>query len=289
MQRPSYAKKKINFRDMHLTESVLSGLDLHTVCHQARCPNISECFGRGTATFLILGDICTRGCSFCNMKRGTPAAVDRSEAKSVAEAVQKLKLKYAVITSVTRDDLPDGGAAQFAQVIRLISSRPGIKGQNEGQSPDTGVKVEVLVPDFKADIDAIKTVMDARPFVFAHNVETVPSLYSVRKGADYKRSLEVLKAAKDMSVRTKIKSAVMLGLGEKEGEVLEVFNDLVRAGCDYISIGQYLQPDKDRCPVKEYVKPEKFDRYKEKAYAAGFKHVESGVWVRSSYKAEEYR
>ena len=276
MKKPDYAVKKIDFKAMHGTEAVLSGLNLNTVCHQARCPNISECYGRGTATFLILGDTCTRNCEFCNVKKGTPSESDLSEPERVAEAVSRLKLKYAVVTSVTRDDLNDGGAAIFADtIIKIKKLNPGIK-------------VEVLVPDFKADKASIAVVLSANPDVFAHNVETVPSLYKVRKGADYKRSLEVLRLAKEIDPGMTTKSAVLLGLGEKEDEVLEVFRDLVKAGCDYISIGQYLQPDNNHHVVVEYVKPEKFAWYSLKAKEAGFKHAESGTWVRSSYKAEEY-
>jgi lipoic acid synthetase len=276
MKKPAYAIKKIDFKDMRGTEEVLSGLNLHTVCHQARCPNISECFKRGTATFLILGDVCTRSCAFCNVKKGKPGEHDRDEAVKVAEAVSRLKLKYAVITSVTRDDMEDGGAFAFAEVIKRIRDR------------SMEIKVEVLVPDFQADKQSIKKVIDAKPDVFAHNVETVPSLYSVRKGADYKRSLKVLAMAKEIDQSMITKSALLLGLGEKENEVMEVFANLISTGCDYISIGQYLQPDKEHAEVVEYVKPEKFEMYKEEAYKAGFKHVESGTWVRSSYMAERY-
>jgi lipoyl synthase len=277
MKKPAYAIKKIDFKSMQDTEAVLSGLNLHTVCHQARCPNMSECYKRGTATFLILGDTCTRNCSFCNVKKGTPSAVDPDEPGRVAQAVKRLKLKYAVITSVTRDDMKDGGASIFAGTIMRI------------RDINPGTKVEVLVPDFKADREAIAAVLLAGPEVFAHNVETVPSLYNVRRGASYDRSLEVLRLAKEISGKTAVKSAIMLGLGEKEKEVEDVFRDLIRAGCDYISIGQYLQPDKEHHNVVEYIEPEKFDWYKAKAYEAGFKHVESGTWVRSSYMAEFYK
>jgi lipoyl synthase len=276
MKKPHYAVKKIDFKAMQGTEKALSGLNLHTVCHQARCPNISECFARGTAAFLILGDICTRNCSFCNVKKGKPGLPEKDEAKKVAEAVLRLKLKYAVITSVTRDDIKDGGAYSFAEAIQSIKDR----------SPET--KVEVLVPDFKADRDSIKKVLEAGPDVFAHNVETVPRLYAVRQGSEYKRSLKVLSIVKEINPLMTTKSALLLGIGEREKEVLEVFNDLVKTGCDYMSIGQYLQPDKEHCDVAEYIKPEKFEWYRKMAYEAGFKHAESGVWVRSSYMAEEY-
>jgi lipoic acid synthetase len=276
MRKPPYAIKKIDFKDMRRTEEVLSGLNLHTVCHQARCPNMSECYKRGTATFLILGDTCTRSCAFCNVKKGKPGEYDRDETAKVAEAVFRLNLKYAVITSVTRDDMEDGGAFAFAEVIKSI------------RDSRLEIKVEVLVPDFQAVRGSIKKVVDAKPEVFAHNVETVPSLYKVRKGADYERSLKVLEIAKEIDPAMKTKSALLMGFGEKEDEVLQVFGDLVKTGCDYISIGQYLQPDKEHAEVVEYVKPEKFGWYKGEAYKAGFKHVESGTWVRSSYMAETY-
>lgn len=276
MRKPAYAVKKINFKKMHGTETALAGLCLHTVCQQARCPNISECYDRGTAAFLILGDICTRSCTFCNVKKGKPLPPDAGEAKSLAEAVQRLKLNYVVITSVTRDDLPDGGAVAFVAAINWI--RLG----------NPSVKIEVLVPDFAGDAEAIAVVAGAGPEVFAHNVETVPSLYNVRKGADYKRSLGVLSQAKKKNGSLATKSALLLGLGEKEDEILEVFGDLRAAGCDHLSIGQYLRPDREHAPVVEYVTPEKFEWYGTKAYEAGFKHVESGVWVRSSYMADKY-
>ena len=276
MQKPAYAVKKVDFKEMHPTEKAIAGLNLHTVCHQARCPNISECYSRGTAAFLILGDTCTRNCSFCNVKKGRPVEPDNGEAVKLAEAVRRLKLNYVVITSVTRDDLPDGGASAFVSAIGEI------------RRVNSGIKTEVLVPDFAGDEKAIGAVVEALPEVFAHNVETVPSLYRVRKGADYKRSLGVLKYDRTSGRLSAVKSGLMLGLGEKEGEILEVFNDLKAVGCDYLSIGQYLQPDKGHEPVVEYVTPEKFKWYEEKAYEAGFKHVESGVWVRSSYMAEKY-
>jgi len=276
MQKPAYAIKKIDFKKMHGTETAMAGRGLHTVCHQARWPNISEGDARGTAAFLILGDICTRNCSFCNVKKGKPLPPEAGEAESLSEAVQRLKLNYVVITSVTRDDLPDGGAGAFADAINVI------------RLENPSVSIEVLVPDFGGDADAIAAVAGAGPEVFAHNVETVPTLYNVRKGADYKRSLGVLSRAKKENSSLATKSALILGLGEKEGEILEVFGDLRAAGCDYLSIGQYLSPDREHAPVAEYVTPEKFNWYGTKAYEAGFSHVESGVWVRSSYMADKY-
>ncbi len=261
---------------MHATEGLLAGLSLHTVCHQARCPNISECFSRGTATFMIMGDICTRGCAFCGVTKGVPMPVDPDEPERVARAVGRLGLRHAVITSVTRDDLDDGGAAVFVDVIRAL--------KRTGHSP----AIEVLVPDFGGDAASIEAVINAGPDIFGHNVETVPSRYGARKGGDYHRSLRVLSHAKEIAPEMPTKSALMLGLGEKEGEALDVLGDLRRAGCDYVSLGQYLQPARKNIPVKEYITPGAFERYREKALEMGFLHVESGPYVRSSYMAESY-
>lgn len=272
--RPAWLKKKIDFRAMTATQELLSGTNLRTVCVQARCPNISECFGRGTATFLILGDTCTRACSFCNVKKGGPSGIDRDEPMRVAGAIKKLGLKYTVITSVTRDDLSDGGASIFAETITRI------------KEADKDARIEVLVPDFLGQTPAIDAVLAAGPDVFAHNIETVPSLYNIRKGANYSRSLGVIKYAADKGALTK--SAIMLGLGEREDEVMASLSDLKRSGCAYMSIGQYLQPDSSHIPVKEYATPGIFAYYKEEALKMGFKHVESGPYVRSSYMAETY-
>ena len=272
-KKPAWLSRKIDFKSMSQTQSKLSGLNLHTVCVQARCPNISECFGRGTATFLILGETCTRGCSFCNVNKGAPTGIELGEPVRVAEAVNRLKLKYVVITSVTRDDLEDGGASVFAETVRRIKE-------------DKNTKVEVLVPDFKGYKPAIDSVLASKPDVFGHNIETVPSLYNIRKGADYSRSLGVLKYAAEMGAL--VKSAIMLGLGEREDEVMASLSDLRMAGCSYLSMGQYLQPDASHYPVKEYAAPELFAYYKDEALKMGFKHVESGPYVRSSYMAENY-
>lgn len=261
---------------MHATEGALAGLSLHTVCHQARCPNISECFSRGTATFMIMGEICTRGCAFCGVTKGVPMPLDPDEPERVARAVGRLGLRHAVITSVTRDDLDDGGAAVFVDVIHAL--------KRAGQSP----AIEVLVPDFGGDAASIEVVISAGPDIFGHNVETVPSLYGARKGGDYQRSLRVLSRAKERAPEMPTKSALMLGLGEKEGEVLDVLGDLRRAGCDYVSLGQYLQPARTNLPVTEYITPGAFERYRGKALEMGFLHVESGPYVRSSYMAEAY-
>lgn len=273
IKRPEWAKKKIDFKNMHSTEAVLSGMNLHTVCHSARCPNLSECYGRGTATFLILGSACTRQCLFCNVTKANPQELIPQEADNVIEAAKKLGVKYLVVTSVTRDDLKDGGAAVFADIIKKARAE--------------GIKIEVLVPDFQGNVDDIKTVVNAAPDVFAHNIEVVPSLYHIRKAASYERSLEVLKKAKEFGVK-KTKSGIMLGLGETEAEVLKTLDDIRGADVDYISIGQYMQPAKENIPVVEYLKPERYEFFEKAAMGMGFEHAKSGVFVRSSYMADTY-
>ncbi len=262
---------------MHETERRLAGLGLHTVCVQARCPNISECFSRGTATFLILGDICTRSCAFCNVTSGKPRPPDPGEPDRVARAVTRLGLKHVVVTSVTRDDLPDGGAGTFARVITALREN------------DIAATIEVLVPDFMGNGPAIKTVVEAGPDIFGHNIETVRSLYSIKSKGSYDRSLKVLSYAKFCSNATFTKSALLLGMGESAEEVTTALRDLRRANCDYLSIGQYLQPGKRNMPVKQYLSPDRFECYKQMGLDMGFKHVESGEYVRSSYLAEQYR
>jgi lipoic acid synthetase len=274
--KPAWLDKKIDFRTMHDTEERLRGLGLHTVCHQARCPNISECFSRGTATFLILGDICTRGCAFCGVNRGDPVPVDPDEPVRVKEAVRRMNIRHAVITSVTRDDLEDGGAGLFADTIRALKDLAG------------PLTVEVLVPDFQGDEAGVRKVIDAGPDIFGHNIETVPSLYGIRGRCDYGRSLKVLELAKIFSPAVHTKSAVMLGMGENGEEVLRAMRDLRGVGCDLLSMGQYLRPGLSNIPVQEYIHPEQFAYYKEKALELGFLHVESGAYVRSSYMADCY-
>ncbi len=247
---------------------------LHTVCAEALCPNIGECWGRGTATFMILGDVCTRDCRFCGVRTGKPLEVRPDEAEEVAEAVSVMGLQHAVITSVTRDDLPDGGSGLFADTIRSISEK----------LPEC--KIEVLVPDFQGEISSIKTVIQAGPHIFGHNVETVPRLYqTARKEADYGRSLGVLAAAgANGSVLTK--SGIMVGLGESVEEILQVLTDLRSAGCDILTIGQYLSPTRAHIPVSRYYSPDQFEMLKGAALDLGFRHVESGPLVRSSYHAD---
>ena len=258
-------------------EDILRKLSLHTVCEEANCPNRMECFGRKTATFMILGRICTRNCTFCNVEKGNlkPDPVDANEPLHVAQAVQKLGLRHAVVTSATRDDLPDGGAGHFAAVIREIKKL------------NAGVIVEVLIPDFRGDFDALGTVAKAGPEIINHNIETVPSLYpAVRPQASYAMSVELLRRVKMLDAGIYAKSGIMLGLGEKKEEVVQVFGDLRDAGCDFLTVGQYLAPSHRHHPVVDYVRPEVFKEYEETALEMGFKHVASGPLVRSSYRAD---
>ena len=254
---------------------VLRERGLNTVCESANCPNIGECFAKPTATFLILGSVCTRGCGFCNIDSGiTPGPVDPTEAANIALTVKDLGLKHVVITSVTRDDLPDGGASHFALTIQAM---------RDSISP---LFIEVLTPDFRGKVSALATLLDAGPDIFNHNVETVPSLYpEVRPQADYTTSLDILKRAKEWKVTTK--SGIMVGLGEERGEVVDVMEDLRAVGCDAITIGQYLQPNREALAVREYVRPEIFREYEEIGRSMGFSHVYSAPFVRSSYNAEE--
>jgi len=257
-------------------ENILKDLSLNTVCEEANCPNKMECFNRKTATFMILGRTCTRNCTFCNVEKNKPQPVDEDEPMHVAKAVRELNLRHVVITSVTRDDLPDGGADHFARVI------------NEIKKLDKKVTVEVLIPDFKGSIEALNKVADAMPEVINHNVETVPRLYpSVRPMAVYKRSLKLLDNVKNRNSKIFTKSGIMLGLGENKEEVIEVLKDLRDVDCDFLTIGQYLAPSKKHHPVIEYVHPDIFEEYENKAYELGFKYVASGPLVRSSYLAEK--
>lgn len=248
------------------------GRNLHTVCQSAACPNRTECWNAGTATFLILGNVCTRGCRFCNVPQGIPDAVDYDEPARVAEAVASLGLGYAVITSVTRDDLPDGGAGLFADVIKAVRTK----------SP--GCRVEVLIPDFQGSEPALRTVLEAKPDVLNHNLETVPGLYPrVRPKADYKRSLELLRRAKTEGSATK--TGLMLGLGERLDDVRAVLRDLKVIECDMLTLGQYLRPGKGNIPVSKYYHPDEFNVLREEAVMAGIKQVIAGPLVRSSYHA----
>jgi len=258
-------------------DRLLETLELSTVCRSARCPNRWDCYSSLSLTFIILGTVCTRRCGFCSVSKGEPETIDAQEPFHLAQAARKLGLSFVVLTSVTRDDLPDGGAAHFARCIeelRGIETRPGI---------------EVLVPDFKGDFQLCLLVLEAHPDVFSHNVETVPRLYAaVRPGADYVSSLKVIEAAAlHASERAIIKSGLMVGLGEKEEEVMNVLRDLRNAGCQSVTIGQYLRPTLDNLPVKEYVSPERFRHYEQTGRRLGFSAVKAGPLVRSSYKAFE--
>jgi lipoic acid synthetase len=267
-------KKKIRIRRNDELRKKISGLRLNTVCTESLCPNISECHENNCATFFILGKICTRNCRFCSVKKGIPLLPDYEEPLRVAEAAARLGLNYIVITSPTREDLLDGGAEIFAQTVMEIKTR------------NKKIKVEILIPDFNEE--GIIKVAQAGPDVVSHNLETIRRLYEIREGADYERSLGVLKRIKECSGSIKTKSAIMLGLGETREEVAEFMRDLIEAGCTYLSIGQYLAPTRKHYPVREYITREKFDEYKKMAISMGFAHVESGKYVRSSYHAESY-
>jgi len=310
LKKPPWLKKRIPpYQDLLKVKSILAATDLHTVCEEARCPNLGECFSRGTATFLILGNICTRNCGFCAVEHGDPVPADEKEAEKVAQAVEKMGLRYVVVTSVTRDDLPDGGASHYAKTIQAI------------REVDGSAKVEVLIPDFQGDPSSLAMVLDASPDVLNHNIETVPRLYSkVRPQADYERSLRLLKRSKEYNLHlfTPLeimprcsaaglgfriipagfnaplefltgftKSGFMLGLGEMREEVLDLMENLRQVKCDFLTIGQYLQPRPDRLPVVRFIPPEEFEEYKRIGEEMGFKAVASGPFVRSSFHASE--
>jgi len=276
--RPDWLKVRFfggeNYQDL---KRIMRSLDLHTVCESARCPNQGECWEHRTATFMILGNICTRSCGFCAVPSGKPTGPpDEGEPERVAQAVEQMRLKYAVVTSVNRDDQADGGAAIFAQTISAIRQRV----------PDC--RIEVLIPDFRGDWQALETVLAARPDVLNHNIETVPRLYhQVRRGALYQRSLELLRRAKRNAPPTPVKTGMMLGLGETRDEVLSTLAELAAQGVDILTLGQYLQPTREHLPVVRLVHPDEFAEYKRLGEQMGFRHVESGPLVRSSYHAFE--
>lgn len=275
--KPHWLKRRLSFdqRSSSVIRHLREG-GLHTVCEEALCPNRGECFSSGTATFLIMGEVCTRNCGFCAVKSGRPGPLDPDEPKKVAEAAFRMGLRYVVITSVTRDDLPDGGASHFAKTIEEVKRAL------------SDVKVEVLVPDFRGSRRSLEVVLDARPDVLNHNVETVPRLYPlVRPKADYSRSVELLARAKEIFPEVKTKSGLMLGLGEEEKEVGEVLEDLLAAGCGILTLGQYLRPSKEHLPVARYVSQEEFEQWRHRALKMGFEAVASGPLVRSSYQAHE--
>ena len=277
LRKPLWLKKKIPaFQDLQKVKSILAEAGVHTVCEEARCPNLGECFSQGTATILILGRICTRNCGFCAVENGLPAPLNAAEPEHVAQAVKRMGLRYVVITSVTRDDLPDGGASYFAKTIQAI------------RALNQTIKVEILVPDFKGELDSLALVLEERPDVLNHNIETIPRLYpEVRPQADYERSLNLLKRSKESHPHILTKSGFMLGLGETREEVLDLFQDLREAKCDFLTIGQYLQPHTNRLPVVRYIQPEEFEAYRKIGKEIGFKMVSSGPFVRSSFHASQ--
>ena len=274
---PPWFKQKIpDPTVMSSMQNLLEGLHLHTICGSARCPNIGECFSRKTATFLILGNVCTRRCTFCAVNKGEPLSVDEREPQHLLEAVKNLGLRYVVITSVTRDDLPDGGASQFVKTIEILHQQ------------GNGVIIEVLVPDFRGSVEALRKVVEARPEVINHNLETVPRLYpEVRSGAHYRRSLKLLSQVKRMDPKIVTKSGLMLGLGETRKEVIEVMRDLREANCDLLTIGQYLRPSPKHYPVFSFVSPKEFSEYEQIGREIGFREVAFAPLVRSSYRAAE--
>jgi len=277
LKKPPWLKKRIPpLQDLLKVKSILDEGDLHTVCEEARCPNLGECFSRGTSTFLILGRVCTRDCGFCAVEHGAPVAPDETESERVAQAIKKMNLQYVVITSVTRDDLPDGGASLFAKTIQAIRTL----------NPE--IKIEVLIPDFQGNPSSLKIVLKECPNVLNHNIETIARLYpKVRSQADYKRSVDLLRRSKEDYSHIHTKSGFMLGLGETREEVLELLQDLRGARCDFLTIGQYLQPRPDRLPVVRFIPPEEFEGYKRIGEEMGFRAVASGPFVRSSFHASQ--
>ncbi|WP_127490902.1 lipoyl synthase [Paenibacillus glycanilyticus] len=277
LKKPDWLKIKLTtegnyteIKDMMRTKT------LHTVCEEARCPNIYECWSNRTATFMILGDICTRACRFCAVKTGLPTELDLQEPERVAEAAEQMGLRHCVVTSVARDDLADGGASIFAGTIKAIRER----------MPFT--RVEVLIPDFMGNEESLKIVMDAKPDILNHNIETVERMSNrVRAKAKYRRSLELLRRAKEMNPKIPTKSSIMLGVGETYEEVLQAMDDLRAVDCNILTLGQYLQPTPNHMPIERYVHPDEFKSLKEEGYKRGFRHVESGPLVRSSYHAHE--
>lgn len=275
-QRPRWLKVRAPGGQVYAQlKAMMRSKALHTVCEEARCPNIAECWGAGTATFMIGGDTCTRSCGFCAVKTGRPLPLDWDEPRRVAEAIRSMQLVHCVITSVNRDELPDGGARLWAETIRAVRLL----------NPTT--TIEVLIPDFKGKLELVQIVLDAAPDIVGHNTETVPRLYRrVRPQGKYQWTLEVLRYAKEQGFRTK--SGLMLGLGETKDEVLAVMKDLRGVSCDILTLGQYLQPTKNHLPVERFVHPDEFAAYRQHGLAMGFLHVESGPLVRSSYHAERH-
>ncbi|MCP4114341.1 MAG: lipoyl synthase [Desulfobacteraceae bacterium] len=275
--KPNWLKRKLpTGPEYEKVRHLLASCKLHTVCQEAKCPNMWECFSKRTSTFMILGSQCTRNCRFCNVTSDAPELLDPNEPLRVGKAAKELGLKYVVVTSVTRDDLADGGAAHFAETIQAI------------RAAVDGVGVEVLIPDFQGNVEALKIVLNAKPDVLNHNIETVPSLYSsARPEADYQQSLDLLQNAKAMDASIPVKSGLMVGLGETMEELEQTMTDLFRHGCDILTIGQYLQPSKAHLAVRKYYSPDEFNLLEEKARQIGFEKVAAGPFVRSSYNAQD--
>jgi len=278
LKKPSWLRlDRYEQEKIEKVKNLLRSLNLHTVCEESMCPNIGKCFAKKSATFLIMGDICTRNCRFCDIKHGKPKPVDPEEPDHIVEAVKVLKLKHVVITSVTRDDLKDGGASYFALITEKLKAY------------DPKLIIELLIPDLKGVKRNIEIVVNAKPHIINHNVEVVPRLYkSITPQSNYQRSLNVLKTVKELDPTIFTKSGLMVGLGEHKEEVIEVMKDLVHVNCDILTIGQYLKPPSSDLEIVEFIHPKVFEEYKQIAYSLGFKYVSSGPFVRSSYNAEEF-
>ena len=276
IQKPQWLRKKISPSKNKELESMFLDLNLNTVCQEAMCPNITECFSKKQATFLILGNICTRACGFCAVSKGKPLPTDEDEPYKIAQAVKTLGLRHVVITSPTRDDLKDGGALQFCKTIDAIKEM------------DASIVVELLIPDMKENVDSIRLIANSKADIVGHNMESVSRLYEIRKGADYRRSLRVLKLIRDLNPNIYTKSGIMLGLGEKDFEIKELMQDLLDVGCRFLSIGQYLAPSSKYAKVVEYSTPKRFEYLQHLGIDMGFKFIKSSPYTRSSYMAHEY-
>ncbi|MCD6173565.1 MAG: lipoyl synthase [Sulfurimonas sp.] len=274
--KPKWLRKKITPSLMKELESMFRDININTVCQEAMCPNISECFSKKQATFMILGTICTRACSFCGVSRGNPKSLDENEPQHVAQSVKQLGLRHVVITSSTRDDLDDGGAKHFCKTVKAI------------KNIDNSIVVELLIPDMKENIEALKSIANSGAEIIGHNLETVPRLYDIRKGSEYNRSLKVLKILSSLNSKIATKSGIMLGFGEKDEEIKNLMYDLLDVNCRYLSIGQYLAPSSHHAKVIEYVKPERFEDLRKLGMEMGFKYIKSSPYTRSSYMAHEY-
>jgi lipoyl synthase len=276
VKKPEWLKKTVSLNNSNINQvkDLLTNLKLNTVCQSAKCPNIFECFSKKTATFMLMGNICTRNCAFCGVRSGKPQNLDKSEPINIAKAVKEMRLNYIVLTSVTRDDLEDGGAKHFAKTVREI------------KITDSNLKVECLIPDFKGSKENLKILLDAKPDVLNHNLETIKRNYkTIRDHASYYKSLDILKNSKDINPQILTKSGFMLGLGEEIEEILELLHDLESTNCDIVTIGQYLQPSKENYPVQKYYSVEEFEKIKNQASSFNFKSVVAGIFVRSSYEA----